>query len=283
MATLCEYIKAECAKKEAKARKKAERKEAERRAMEEKEARERKAKKKAEKAREEEERVAAIRKDIDLHVKLTVKEALSGACAKFREAIVAAKLHEKMKGKKKLNYVPEEEFSEYEFVGSDTEEIYERPQGLSINEKRKRGPELVFEDSPPMELPAKRTPKRTPWRGILKLEVKAVQQEFEDCYPNNMCLKRTDDGSGSFDFLGCRVHVGSTYPYAGCVQMSKNEVERISRNASIRMLALRENGSGYGEGWICKVKKVGGNALKRHRGWCRNAASGTPYLYCATL
>ncbi|GBG59445.1 hypothetical protein CBR_g38470 [Chara braunii] len=168
VATLREYIEVECAKKEAKARQKAERKEAECCAMEEKEAREGKAKKKAEKAREEDERVAAIRKDMDLHVKLNVKEALSRACAEFREAIVAAKLHEKMKGKKKLNYVPEEEFSEYEFVGSDMEEICERAQGLSINEKWKGGSEPVFEDSPPMELPAKRTPKRTPKRGILK-------------------------------------------------------------------------------------------------------------------
>ncbi|GBG91947.1 hypothetical protein CBR_g54043 [Chara braunii] len=151
MATLREYIEVERAKKEMKARKKAERKEVERRAMEEKEARERKAEKKAEKAREEEERVAAIRKDMDLHVKLTVKEALSGAYAEFREAIAAAKLHEKMKGKQ-----------------NDIEEIRERMQGLSINEKRKRGPKPVFEDNPPMELPAKRTPKRTPKRGIQK-------------------------------------------------------------------------------------------------------------------
>ncbi|GBG79360.1 hypothetical protein CBR_g29508 [Chara braunii] len=141
IAAMKEYIEADRAKKEAKIQKKAE-KEAEKRAKEEKEAREKKARKKAEKAKLEEERLAAMRKDMDVHLKVTVKEAMNEACSEFRKAMIAAKLKEKMKGKRRVTYVSDE--------------------------GEKRGPEPVFKDSPLMEGLAKRTPKQTPKRGILK-------------------------------------------------------------------------------------------------------------------
>ncbi|GBG63583.1 hypothetical protein CBR_g38649 [Chara braunii] len=45
--------------------------------------------------------------------------------------------------------------------GSATEDIRARTKNLIIHEKRKRGPEVVFDDSPPLVTPAKRTPRRT--------------------------------------------------------------------------------------------------------------------------
>ncbi|GBG70045.1 hypothetical protein CBR_g4873 [Chara braunii] len=165
---MCE---ADRAQKEAKIKKKAEKKEAERRAREEKEAKERKARKKAEKARAEKERIATMRKDMDIHVKSTVKAAMQAACSDFREVLEAAKLHETKTEKQRVTYASEGEgFSEYKFVSSETEEIRERTKGLIIHEKRKRGPESTFEDSPLIELPTKQTPRKTPKRGVHKME-----------------------------------------------------------------------------------------------------------------
>ncbi|GBG88680.1 hypothetical protein CBR_g48212 [Chara braunii] len=45
--------------------------------------------------------------------------------------------------------------------GRATEDIRARTKNLTIHEKRKRGPEVVFDDSPPLLTPAKRKPRRT--------------------------------------------------------------------------------------------------------------------------
>ncbi|GBG83978.1 hypothetical protein CBR_g37850 [Chara braunii] len=86
----------------------------------------------------------------------------------LRDALMAAKLVETTKGKKKGCFTSDNEFSDYEYVSDGIEEIREGTRNFSINEKRKRGPEPVFEDSPPMDLPPKRTPKCTPKHGPAK-------------------------------------------------------------------------------------------------------------------
>ncbi|GBG61382.1 hypothetical protein CBR_g20413 [Chara braunii] len=48
-------------------------------------------------------------------------------------------------------------------------------------------------------------------------------QAFESCYPANLKLKHTDDGSGKWEFLGLEMKSQNSYPYLGCIQMSKNE------------------------------------------------------------
>ncbi|GBG79231.1 hypothetical protein CBR_g29283 [Chara braunii] len=165
-----EFIEAQQAAKEEQLRRKNEKKEVENREREAAEVRAKKVGKKAEKTRLEEERVAAMKKDMDVHVKLSVKEAMKEAWrdSDLRDALMAAKVGEKKKGKQKVSFTSDNEFSEYEYVSSGTEEIREHTGNLSINEKRKRGPEPVFEDSPPMELPPKHTPKRTLKRGTTK-------------------------------------------------------------------------------------------------------------------
>ncbi|GBG75278.1 hypothetical protein CBR_g19911 [Chara braunii] len=167
VALMREYIEADRAAKEAKARLKEERKEAERREQELREAKARKAKKKANKAKLEEQRIAAMKKDMDIQVKLTVKEAMKDVLlgTEIPDALVAAKLLES-KGKQKVTYASDDEYlSDFERVSGEAEEIPGRTGKLTIQEKRKRGPDPVFEDSPLMELQAKRTPKRTPRRG----------------------------------------------------------------------------------------------------------------------
>ncbi|GBG72012.1 hypothetical protein CBR_g10948 [Chara braunii] len=47
---------------------------------------------------------------------------------------------------------------------SVTQELSDHSSKLQISEKRKRGPEMVLKDSPPMEKP----PKRIPKQGVLK-------------------------------------------------------------------------------------------------------------------
>ncbi|GBG65740.1 hypothetical protein CBR_g52332 [Chara braunii] len=154
--TVMEYIEAELAAKEAKIRQKVEKKEDEKREKEAAEARARKVRKKAEKARLEEKRVATMKKNMNVRIKLTVKDVMQNAWqnSELRDALIATKLVKKKK--------------DYEFVSRGTEEIRERTESLTIHKKRKRGFEPVFNDSPPIELSPKRTVKRTPRRGIMK-------------------------------------------------------------------------------------------------------------------
>ncbi|GBG59277.1 hypothetical protein CBR_g32292 [Chara braunii] len=169
MATMKEYIERDLAKKEEKTRKKAEKNEAEIREAEEREAKARKARKKAEKARSEEERLTAMKKDMDMHVRITVKAVMKESCSEIRDVLLSTKGEPSWKGKKKVTYQSDEgEFSDYEVVSSDTEDIRVGTWNLCINEKRKRGVEPVFEDSPRMELQPKRTKRRTPRRVTAK-------------------------------------------------------------------------------------------------------------------
>ncbi|GBG68375.1 hypothetical protein CBR_g2918 [Chara braunii] len=54
-------------------------------------------------------------------------------------------------------------------------------------------------------------------------ERKAIFAAFENAYPRNLTLKRTDEGCNVWEFLGCEVRVNCEYPFIKCVQLSKNE------------------------------------------------------------
>ncbi|GBG60721.1 hypothetical protein CBR_g12459 [Chara braunii] len=130
LAAVCQYVENEQQKKAAKECKKMEKKEVEERAEIERRERELKKKKKEDKARKEAELVKEINKNLDLRVAVQVAQPVSSG-------------------------------SESSASSSKTEELSNRMRNLwhCINEKRKRGEEPVFEDSPPngMELPPKRT------------------------------------------------------------------------------------------------------------------------------
>ncbi|GBG84091.1 hypothetical protein CBR_g37966 [Chara braunii] len=172
-----EHFHAERAKQEKKAAKKREKEEAMRREeeakqreAEEKARRERKAMKRKEKARHDAEHQAETRKDFGIQMAIMMNE-MQGNLVKNWRNIVGGQgcTAGRDKGKKKVVYESEEE-SSADCSGEESEtsvpqEISERAERLCIiSEKHKRGPDPVFENSPPME----RTSKRTPRQGSLK-------------------------------------------------------------------------------------------------------------------
>ncbi|GBG63667.1 hypothetical protein CBR_g38979 [Chara braunii] len=50
-----------------------------------------------------------------------------------------------------------------------------------------------------------------------------IQSQFESCYPKNLLLKRTNDGSGSRDFWGTQMSVNQIQPFVTSYQTAKNE------------------------------------------------------------
>ncbi|GBG79017.1 hypothetical protein CBR_g28730 [Chara braunii] len=128
---VCQFVELEQQKKAAKERRKAERKEAEERVETERAATLLSKQKKEEKARTETEVKEELHKSLDVRMvvrKVDPAVSAEGSSASSREA----------------------------------EELNLLTRRLSISEKRKRGPEVVFEGSPPMEVPPKCTPKRGP-------------------------------------------------------------------------------------------------------------------------
>ncbi|GBG92438.1 hypothetical protein CBR_g55375 [Chara braunii] len=153
---------------EAKERRRTEKIEAEEREAAEREKAERKAKKKMDKMRREAEvkaeRRAELRKDNDIHLVIRLSEMEDNFSAKMK--CVTEPLKELLKkGKRKVTYASASDTTSEEASDTSvTQELSEQAGRLFISEKRKRGPEQVVGDSPPMEL----TPKRTPRKGALK-------------------------------------------------------------------------------------------------------------------
>ncbi|GBG67560.1 hypothetical protein CBR_g689 [Chara braunii] len=92
-------------------------------------------------------RVRELRDDVREDVRQEIREAISQLCT-----MVA-------RGKQKV-VEPAIPGSKSSGSSSETEELSERTRNLCITKKRKGGEEPVFEDSPPMELPPKCTPRR---------------------------------------------------------------------------------------------------------------------------
>ncbi|GBG77431.1 hypothetical protein CBR_g23880 [Chara braunii] len=162
VAAVCHYVELEQQKKLMKERRKAEKKAVEERAAAEQEEAEQKRKKKEDKARKEAERKEEIRKCLEIKMALRVgelrDEVRDDVRHEMREAIgelctVVAR------GKQQVPQM--EAVAESRVNSSETEELNLHTRNLSLAEKRMRGPETVLEGSPPMELPLKRTPRRT--------------------------------------------------------------------------------------------------------------------------
>ncbi|GBG77711.1 hypothetical protein CBR_g24158 [Chara braunii] len=128
----------------------AERLEAERKACERKE------QTRLEKRQRDEQRDAEI--DKKLEIQLAIK---TGDFFDRMEANLVPVLDfvHKAKPAKKQVHAPDD--SEDRSGDNATKEIRTRTRGLTINEKRKRGPEVVVDDSPPITTPAKRSLRRT--------------------------------------------------------------------------------------------------------------------------
>ncbi|GBG69132.1 hypothetical protein CBR_g3831 [Chara braunii] len=60
--------------------------------------------------------------------------------------------------------------------------------------------------------------------GSLPGDIKEdIRSNFENCYPKNLVLKRTDEGRGKLDFLGWEIQVAKHPPCLGSIQQSRNE------------------------------------------------------------
>ncbi|GBG88353.1 hypothetical protein CBR_g47051 [Chara braunii] len=151
--------------REAKARRKLEKEEAKRRelAMKEQEEEERriheiKAQKKKEKRRLEAERRAEL-KELGMHLTMQVSEMEDKSVHRMHQVVAEFRPVPLDKGKRAM-YSEDDDYSGQDSDTSVTQELCERTTELHITEKRKRGPERAVGDRPPMESPAKRTPRR---------------------------------------------------------------------------------------------------------------------------
>ncbi|GBG76863.1 hypothetical protein CBR_g23078 [Chara braunii] len=171
MANFQEYIAIENTKREAKEcrnREKAERlqrEEAERQAKEEaRMAKEKRMAKKFAKKKKEEEEELEFSKAMWLHMAVCVgglKEKMQYEMKKNMEAFQAI-----IKGKQQAtspspspSISPQSYASDW--AASEVEKINQKAKELTINEKRKWSPDKTIGNSPPMELPPKRTPRKT--------------------------------------------------------------------------------------------------------------------------
>ncbi|GBG82950.1 hypothetical protein CBR_g36476 [Chara braunii] len=116
-----------------------------------------------EKLRKEEERVVEIDKKVELQVAIKTGEFFDRMEANLGSVFTLVR---KAKGKKHAVYISDQGLSsEGGNNEGATKEIWRKTRRRAISEKRKRGPELVFEDSPPMLTPAKRTPRTNRQKG----------------------------------------------------------------------------------------------------------------------
>ncbi|GBG76675.1 hypothetical protein CBR_g22892 [Chara braunii] len=160
-----EHYVREQEKKEAKARKKKEMEEA-KRAEEEERVRQERKKAKEEAKQKEAERVAEMRKDLNIHMATKLREMEDNFVERVKQA--SGPLQAKDKGKKRVTYQSEDDYtSDHSSRGSETsitQEISGRTKKLRLSEKCKRGNDPCVEENPLLE----HSPKRTPKRGILK-------------------------------------------------------------------------------------------------------------------
>ncbi|GBG83332.1 hypothetical protein CBR_g37045 [Chara braunii] len=81
------------------------------------------------------------------------------------------------------------------------------------------------------------------------MKVERIRELFEVRYPENLQLKRTDDDSGSWDFLGTQMHVNALQPFVTCCQVAKNE-RTIWQGDALEF----KNGQSF-RSWGCKQQK----------------------------
>ncbi|GBG80207.1 hypothetical protein CBR_g30574 [Chara braunii] len=167
----------QCLKKEEKARREQEKKKALECEQAEKE-RQKAKKSRAEKVRRlagekrreaeiEAERRAKMKKNKDIHLAVRLNKIEDNWFERLNQVVGRLYTTTMDKGKCKVVHQSENNSTFDDSEKSDTsiaQELNERTGRLCISEKRKRGQEHVFKDSPPMEQP----PRRTPKSGILK-------------------------------------------------------------------------------------------------------------------
>ncbi|GBG84461.1 hypothetical protein CBR_g38745 [Chara braunii] len=167
-----------------------EKKEAEERAEAERRELEQKRKKKEERMQKEAEKFEEVNKHLDIKVALRVgelrEEVREDVRLEIREAIndlcrVVAR------GKQKADTTSRSGL-ESSASSNDTKELSERTRQLTIFEKRKRGPKPVFEDSPPMKQPPKRTPRKV--GKPAKLTERLTRSKVKK-HGNTLTLKKT--------------------------------------------------------------------------------------------
>ncbi|GBG64010.1 hypothetical protein CBR_g40255 [Chara braunii] len=110
-----------------------------------------------------------MRKDLNMQFTIQVGDLEDRLVERMYQVVAPVLPPNRERGKNKVMYASDsDEALSARIEGSDTsvtQKLNTKTERLCISEKRKRGAEPVFEEpSPPMELPAKRTPKR----GILK-------------------------------------------------------------------------------------------------------------------
>ncbi|GBG64046.1 hypothetical protein CBR_g40293 [Chara braunii] len=176
VATIKEHFDLVRAKKEEKARHKLEKergKEEERLRKEEKEARlaqeeaRREAKRLEKEAKAKQEAIlkAEMKKDVTMHATMLMSEIKDDWIKQWKTSVLPSLAGDggDVKGKKQVRYEAKEDSGTgYSSEGSETsvtQEISEKTERL-ITEKRKRVEDTSIADSPPMETPGKRTPRR---------------------------------------------------------------------------------------------------------------------------
>ncbi|GBG81970.1 hypothetical protein CBR_g34151 [Chara braunii] len=156
LASVSEFVLAETTKKAEDERLRIEAEEEPERLKAEQKAREKKEQKRIEKQTREAQRAAEIDKKVELQLAIKTGDFLNRMEASLGAVLEFA---QKVKPVKQKVHIPSDSGDEsYE---SGTEDIRAKTKKLTIHEKRKRGPEVVFEDSPPMVTSAKRTPRRS--------------------------------------------------------------------------------------------------------------------------
>ncbi|GBG74712.1 hypothetical protein CBR_g19117 [Chara braunii] len=109
-----------------------------------------------------------MKKNLDIHMTVRMSEMEESFFERFEHTLAPLCQVLRYKGKQKVSYKSASESTSASSDGesdiSVTQELNDHTRRLCISDKRKRGPEPVFEDSPPMEQP----PKHTPKRGALK-------------------------------------------------------------------------------------------------------------------
>ncbi|GBG82917.1 hypothetical protein CBR_g36444 [Chara braunii] len=125
--------------------------------QEEEEAKERKNKKRAAKLQRKAERIAEMDKRLELKLALRTDDFFEKIEANLGPVIELAR---QVQGKNKgISQPASASGSGSDSGDSATEDIRRQTRNQTIRDKRKRGPEPVFEGNPPMITPTKRTPQ----------------------------------------------------------------------------------------------------------------------------
>ncbi|GBG86901.1 hypothetical protein CBR_g44357 [Chara braunii] len=114
-----------------------------------------------------------MKREVALHATLLMSEIKDDWINEMKSSLMPALLAGKVdaKGKKKLEPAQvagsSSDDSDDRSETSVTQEISDKARQLCISEKRKRFDDVAIEGSPPMELPTKRTPRKTTARPVL--------------------------------------------------------------------------------------------------------------------